>query len=94
MYPTHTEVPGSKIFLPRDHLLTSLDLRAQYPDISTATATLQTGDTYLEFHRSVLHMPRMGLVGMESVKCVITKGKWGQWLKGFNLSAQRISCTT
>ena len=25
------------------------------------------------------------LMGMESVKCVIKKGKWGQWLKGFNL---------
>ena len=29
----------------------------------------------------------MELIGMESVKCVIKNGKWGQWLKGFNLSA-------
>ena len=27
--------------------------------------------------------PPMELMGMESVKCVIKNGKWGQWLKGF-----------
>ena len=31
---------------------------------------------------------------MESVKCVIKNEKWGQWSKGFRLSAQRISYTT
>ena len=60
-----------------------------YPDISTATTatmvTLYTRDTFLKFHRSALHMPPLELMGMESVKCVIENGKWGQW---------RISCTT
>ena len=31
---------------------------------------------------------------MESVKCVIKNEKWGQCLKGFNLSTGRISCAT
>ena len=33
------------------------------------------------------------LGSMESVKCVIKNRKWGQWLKGSNLSAQRTPCT-
>ena len=32
-------------------------------------------------------MPPMKPMGMESMKCVIKNGKWGQWLKRFNLSA-------
>ena len=39
-------------------------------------------------------MPPTELMGMESMKCVIKNGKWGQWLKEFNLSAQRISYKT
>ena len=39
-------------------------------------------------------MPPMELIGMVSMKCVIKNGKWGQRLKGFNLLAQQISCTT
>ena len=68
-------------------------VRIDYPDISTATITLQTCAAHLEFHRSALHMPPMELMGMEFVKCVKKNGKWGQCLKGFNLSARRISCT-
>ena len=36
---------------------------------------------------STLHIPPMELMGMDSVKCVTKNGKWGQWLKGLNLSA-------
>jgi hypothetical protein len=63
-------------------------------DVSTTTATLKTCDAHLESPRSALHMPPMEVMGMESVKCVIKNRKWEQWLKGSNLSAQRISCTT
>ena len=31
-------------------------------------------------------MPPMELMGMESVKCVIKNGKWGQWLKPISLA--------
>ena len=62
-------------------------IRTMLPNISTATATLGTCEAYLGFHKSVLHMPPMELMGMGSVKCVIKNGKWGQWLKGFNPSA-------
>ena len=43
---------------------------------------------------SILHKPPMELMGIESVKHVIQNRRWGQWLKGFNLLVQRISCTT
>ena len=43
---------------------------------------------------SNLHMPPKELMGMESMKCVIKNGKWGQWLKGSQVSSKRISCTT
>ena len=28
-----------------------------------------------------LHIPPMELMGMQSVKCVIKNGKWGQWVQ-------------
>ena len=40
------------------------------------------------------HMPPMELMGMESVKCVIKNGKWGQWLKGsLHKRSTRKNCT-
>ena len=66
-------------------------IHTMLPNISTAIVTLSTCDAYLGFHKSALHIPPMELVGMESMKCVIKNGKWGQCLKGSNLLAQRAS---
>ena len=82
-YETSMDVPGAKG-----------QLRTMLPNISTATVILKTCDAYLGFQRSTLHIPLMEAMGMESVKWVIKNGKCGQWLKGFNLLAHRISWTT
>ena len=44
-------------------------------DMSTASFTLLTSDTYLEFHKSAFHMTPNKMMGMESVKCVMNNRK-------------------
>ena len=59
------------------------------------------GNCDLENMRCILGIPKSNTphptneaMGMESVKWVMKNGKCGQCLKGFNLSAHRISWTT